>query len=190
MNIIDQATRISALMKLLLTLVKQLSRFTEDLSMDRIKSEIRSLQGRLSSVRPPQEFFNVKNVSKPQNFGDIQSRVSYNLKYFSTNYALIIGALGIYTLLTNFLLLFVIVFVLIGVAGINKLNGQDLVTPFGSFKTNQLYTGLLFVAVPLGFLASPISTLLWLIGASAVTVLGHASFMEKPIETVFEEETV
>ncbi|QLQ78978.1 hypothetical protein HG537_0B03250 [Torulaspora globosa] len=158
--------------------------------MDRIKSEFRSLQAKFSSVRPLQEFFNFKNLSKPQNFSDIQSRVSYNLKYFSTNYALIIGALGIYTLLTNFLLLFVIVFVFIGVAGINKLNGQDLVTPFGSFKTNQLYTGLLFVAIPLGFLASPISTLLWLIGASAVTVLGHASFMEKPIETVFEEETV
>lgn len=158
--------------------------------MDRIKSEFKSMQSRLSSLRPPQEFFNFKNVSKPQNFPDLQSRVSYNLKYYSTNYALIIGALSIYTLLTNFLLLFVIVFVILGIAGINKLNGQDLVTPFGTFKTNQLYTGLLFIAVPLGFLASPISTLLWLIGASAVTVLGHASFIEKPIETVFEEESV
>lgn len=170
--------------------LSQVSRFTEDLSMDRIKTELRSLQSRLASVRPPQEFFNVKNVSKPQNFSDLQSRVSYNLKYYSTNYGLIIGALSVYTLLTNILLLFVIVLVFISIAGINKLDGQDLVTPFGSFKTNQLYTALLFVAVPLGFLASPISTLLWLIGASAVTVFGHASLLEKPIETVFEEESV
>lgn len=167
-----------------------MSRFTENLSMDRIKSEFQSLQSKLSSVRPPQEFFNLKNVSKPQNFPDLQSRVAYNLKYYSTNYTIIIGALSVYTLLTNPLLLFVILFVFGSLAGISKLNGQDLVTPFATLKTNQLYTGLLCVAVPLGFLASPISTLLWLIGASAVTVFGHASFMEKPIETVFEEESV
>lgn len=170
--------------------MQQVSRFTENLSMDKIKSEFNNIQSRLSSIRPPQEFFNVKNVSKPQNFADLQSRVSYNLKYYSTNYAAIIALLSIYTLLTKPLLLFVIVFVFLSLAGINKLNGQDLVTPFGTLKTNQLYTAVMFVAIPLGFLASPISTLLWLIGASAVTVFGHASFMEKPIETVFEEETV
>lgn len=74
-----------------------------------------------------------------------------------------------------------------GIYGISLLNGEDLVLPFTRLTTSQLYTGLLVVAVPLGFLASPISTMMWLIGSSAVTVLGHASFMEKPIETVFEE---
>ena len=132
----------------------------------------------------------MKKVSKPQNFGELQARVSYNLRHFSTNYGLIVGMLSIYTLLTNLLLLFVIVFVFAGLYGINKLEGQDLNLPFGVLKTSQLYTALLCVAIPLGFLASPISTLMWLIGASAVSVLGHASFIEKPIETVFEEETV
>lgn len=158
--------------------------------MDRIKAEFQSFQGKLSTLRPPQEFFNLKKVSKPQNFGEVQSRVSYNLRTYSTNYALIVSLLSIYALLTNFLLLFVIVFVMAGIFGIGKLQGQDLVTPMGVFKPSQLYTGLLCVAVPLGFLASPFSTLMWLIGASAVSVLGHASLMEKPIETVFEEETV
>ena len=46
----------------------------------------------------------------------------------------------------------------------------------------------MIVAVPLGFLASPISTMMWLIGSSGVTVGAHAALMEKPIETVFEEE--
>ncbi|CCH62183.1 hypothetical protein TBLA_0G02430 [Henningerozyma blattae CBS 6284] len=168
----------------------QISSFTQNLSVEGIKTEFRNLQSKLSSLRPPQEFFNIKSISKPQNFGEIQSRVGFNLKYYSTNYALIIACLSIYTLLTNLLLLFVIVFVIAGITGINKLQGEDLNTPFGSFKTTQLYTALLCVAVPLGFLASPISAMLWLIGASGVTVLGHASLMEKPIETVFEEETV
>ncbi|GAX70093.1 protein localized to COPII vesicles [Saccharomyces cerevisiae] len=168
----------------------QVSRFTQNFSMENIKSEFQSLQSKLATLRTPQEFFNFKKISKPQNFGEVQSRVAYNLKYFSSNYGLIIGCLSIYTLLTNLLLLFVIVLVVAGIVGINKLKGEELVTPFGSFKTNQLYTGLVCVAVPIGFLASPISTLLWLIGASAVSVFGHASLMENPIETVFDEETV
>lgn len=168
----------------------QMSTFAENVSVDRIKDELRSFQLKLSTLRPPQDFFDVKKLSKPQNFSEIQSRVTFNIKYYSTNYAFIIGILSIYTLLTNLLLLFVIVFVIAGIMGINMLQGQDLVTPFGRFKVSQLYTGLLCVAIPLSFLASPISTMMWLIGASAVTVLSHASFMEKPIETIFEEETV
>ncbi|CAR25030.1 PRA1 family protein [Lachancea thermotolerans] len=167
-----------------------LTRYADNFSIENVKLELQSLQSKLATLRPVQEFLNFKKVSKPQNFGDLQSRVSYNLRYFSTNYALIVGALSIYTLLTNLLLLFVIVFVFFGLYGINKLNGQDLVLPFGVLKVSQLYTALTCIAVPLGFVASPFSTLMWLIGASAVSVLGHASFVEKPIETVFEEETV
>lgn len=167
-----------------------MSSFTQKLSIENIKNEFHNLQSRLSSLRPPQEFFNFKSVSKPQNFAEAQSRIGFNLRYYSTNYALIITCLSIYTLLTNLLLLFVILFVLAGITGINKLEGEDLVTPFGSFKTTQLYTALLCIAIPLGFIASPIASMLWLIGASGVVVFGHATLMEKPIETVFEEETV
>ena len=35
-------------------------------------------------------------------------------------------------------------------------------------------------------MASPISTMMWLIGSDGVTVGAHAALMEKPIETVFE----
>lgn len=156
--------------------------------MDRIKSDVGSLQQTISKIRPPQEFFDYRRVSKPANFGEIQSRVGYNLGYFSANYITIVSILSIYALITNLLLLFVIFFVIAGFYGINFLGGQDLVLPIGRFNTSQLYTGLLIVAVPLGFLASPISTMMWLIGASGVSVFSHASLMEKPIETVFEEE--
>lgn len=169
------------------TNIIQLSQFSERLNLDRIRSDVGSLQSSISKLRPPQEFFDFRRVSKPANFGDVQSRVSYNLGYFSANYLAIISILSIYALITNLLLLFVIIFVGGGIYGISLLNGEDLVLPFTRLSTSQLYTGLLVVAVPLGFLASPISTMMWLIGSSAVTVLGHASFMEKPIETVFEE---
>lgn len=93
-------------------------------------------------------------------------------------------------MLTNWLLLFVIILVVGGMWSIGKLQGQDL--DIGVFRatSSQLYTGLLVVAVPLGIIASPISTILWLIGASGVSILGHASFMDKPIDEAFSGEAV
>ena len=98
--------------------------------------------------------------------------------------------LSIYSLLTNPLLLFVILLVTGGLYGIGKLEGRDLDVQVARFNTSQLYTGLLVLAVPLGIWASPISTVLWLIGATGVTVFGHASLMDKPIENAFSEEAV
>lgn len=158
--------------------------------LDRLQLETQNLRLRLAHIRPPQEFFDVRRVSKPASVGDAQQRVSYNIHYFGTNYLVIVGALSLYSLLTNMLLLFVLVLVFGGVFGISRLGGDALPTPFGPLAPLQLYTALACVAVPLGFWALPISTLMWLIGSSAVCVLGHASLMEKPIETVFEEETV
>lgn len=162
--------------------------FSERLNLERLRLDAGSLTLRLGNIRPPQEFFDYRRISKPENFGDVQSRVGYNLGYFLSNYAAIAVFFFVYALVTNLLLLFVIIFVVLGVLGISRLHGEDLVLPFGRLTTSQLYTGLLCVAIPLGFLASPISTMLWLIGASGVTILAHAAFMEKPIETIFEEQ--
>lgn len=67
-----------------------------------------------------------------------------------------------------------------------------LITTTGPIKatSSQLYTTLFGTSIVLGIFASPFSTILWLIGASAVTILGHASFMDKPIENAFSEEAV
>lgn len=149
-----------------------------------------SLSSRFSNLRPISEFLDLKRVSKPENFGEVQSRVNYNLSYFSSNYSVIFVMLCIYTLLTNWWLLFDIIFVAAGLFLIGKLNGQDL--QIGSFRASpsQLYTGLLIIAVPVAFIASPFSTIAWLVGASGVVILGHASFMDKPIDEAFSGEVV
>ncbi|CAH2448366.1 Putative protein involved in ER to Golgi transport [Komagataella phaffii CBS 7435] len=165
----------------------QFSQLSENMSVDRVRQEAQNISNKFANMKPPQEFFDFRRVSKPANFGEVQQRVAYNLGYFQANYIAIVALLSTYSLLTNLLLLFVIVFTIAGVYGIAALQGQELELGFTRLNTSQLYTGLFIVAVPLGFLASPISTLLWLIGASSVTVLSHASLMEKPIETVFEE---
>ncbi|RLV93930.1 Prenylated Rab acceptor 1 [Spathaspora sp. JA1] len=157
-------------------------------NLERIRNDFGSVGSSISKLRPPQDFFDFRRVSKPANFGEVQGRVGFNLGYFSANYIAIVLILSVYALITNVLLLFVTCFVVGGVYGINRLQGEELVTPFGRYNTSQLYTGLLIVAIPLGFLASPISTMMWLIGSSAVCVGTHAALMEKPIETVFEEQ--
>lgn len=155
---------------------------------DSVRSQ--SLTNRFANLKPVSEFFDIKRISKPQNFGEVQNRVNYNLGYFSSNYAVLFVMLSIYTLLTNFLLTFVIFLVIGGMYGIGKLQGRDLDVGFFRATTTQLYTGLVVVAVPLAIIANPFSAALWLIGASGVTILGHAAFLEKPIESAFSEEAV
>ena len=155
---------------------------------DSVRSQ--SITSRFANLKPISEFLDLKRISKPANFGEVQSRVNYNLGYFSSNYAVVFVMLSIYSLLTNLTLLFVIFLVIGGMWGIGKLQGNDL--EIGTFRatTSQLYTVLLVVSVPLAIIASPFATALWLIGASGVTILGHATFMDKPIESAFSEEAV
>lgn len=153
---------------------------------DNVRSQ--SLMSRFANLKPFSEFLDLKRVSRPQNFGELQNRVNYNLAYFSSNYFVVFCFLSLYSLFSNWLLLFVIAFTAAGLWGIGKLGGQDL--EIGGFRAtpSQLYTGLLVFSGVLGFMASPFATLFWLIGASGVTILGHAAFMDKPIESAFSEE--
>lgn len=148
------------------------------------------LANRFSNLRPLGEFFDFKRLSKPASFGEMQSRVNYNLGHFSSNYAVIFAMLSVYALITNWLLLFDIIFVVAGLWVIGRLDGRDL--EIGTFRatTSQLYTGLLVIAIPVGLISSPFSTMLWLIGASGVVILGHAALMDKPIDEAFSGEAV
>jgi PRA1 family protein 1 len=164
------------------------SRFNIGDRFESLRSQ--SLSSRFSNMRSLMEFFDVRRISKPNNMGDAQSRLNYNLSYFSSNYAAIFAMLCIYTLITNTRLLFFIFLVIGGLWGIGKLQGQDLVIGSWRASTSQLYTTLLIISVPVFFLSSPWTTAIWLIGASGVTIFGHAIFMDKPIESAFSEEAV
>ena len=149
-----------------------------------------SLTQRFSNLRPLSEFFDMKRFSKPANFAETQSRVNYNLGHFSSNYFVIFLMLAIYSLLRNMWLLFDIIFVFGGSWLISKLDGRDLEFGNQRITTSQLYTGMYIIAIPVAFIASPFTTLLWLIGASGVTILGHAALLDKPIDEAFSGEAV
>lgn len=149
-----------------------------------------SLASRFSNLRPFSEFFDIKRLSKPANFAEVQSRVNYNLGHFSSNYAVVFVTLCIYALLTNPWLLFDIIFVIVGMWLIGRLDGRDLEVGTHRFSTSQLYTALYVIAIPVGLMSSPIATILWLIGANGVVILGHAAMMDKPIDEAFSGEAV
>ncbi|KUI61613.1 Prenylated Rab acceptor 1 [Cytospora mali] len=149
-----------------------------------------SVSSRFANLRPISEFLDIKRVSKPQNFAEVQSRVNYNLGHFSSNYAVVFVMLCVYALLTNPWLLFDIIFVVLGMYVIGKLNGQDLEIGETRLTTSQLYTGLYVIAIPIGLFSSPFGTIMWLVGANGVVILGHASMLDKPLEEAFSGEAV
>ncbi|KAK7924469.1 hypothetical protein PG985_006523 [Apiospora marii] len=149
-----------------------------------------SLSSRFSNLRPVGEFCDFKRLSKPENFSEMQGRVNYNLGHFSSNYAACFFILSIYALVTSPLLLFDIVLLFAGLWLLGKMNGEDLV--IGTFRatSSQCYTALLITVAILGLIAPTFSTLLWLLGASGVVIIGHAAFMDKPIDEAFSGEAV
>ncbi|KAA1093598.1 hypothetical protein PGTUg99_003614 [Puccinia graminis f. sp. tritici] len=49
----------------------------------------------------------------------------------------------------------------------------------------SLYITLFVIGIPMLWIAAPIATAMWLVGSSAVTVLGHASFLEPSVESEY-----
>ena len=147
----------------------------------------RSVTGRFSNPRPISEFLDVKSVNKPENLAKMQSRVNYNLRRFSGNYVVVFTMLCIYSLLTNVWLLFDIIFVVAGMCVIEKLDGRNLEFDQQHFSTAQLYTGLYVIAVPIALISGVFGTVMWLISASGLVIVGHASLLNKPTDERLSE---
>ncbi|TRX96702.1 hypothetical protein FHL15_002368 [Xylaria flabelliformis] len=101
-----------------------------------------SLSSRFANMKPIGEFLDFKRFSKPANFGEVQSRVNYNLSTFSSNYAVVFVLLSIYALITNPLLLFDIILLAGGLWVLGRLNGQDLTIGTFTATSSQLGGGL------------------------------------------------
>lgn len=51
----------------------------------------------------------------------------------------------------------------------------------------SLYTGLFVIGIPLLWFSSPLTTLFWIVGASGLLIVGHASLMEPGIESEYAQ---
>ncbi|KAG8936651.1 hypothetical protein FRC02_000109 [Tulasnella sp. 418] len=157
-----------------------------DLIRASIPAYIQSLkETRLGSLRSPAEFFDVHRISRPADMNQATSRISYNTRYFSGNYGLIVAALTVYALLTNLFLIFAVLFLVGGFAAINKWAPEPLQVGDHIVTQKSLYIALFVIGLPMLYIASPISTFFWLVGASAILVLGHAALIEPGVESEY-----
>ncbi|KAA1474234.1 prenylated rab acceptor PRA1 [Dentipellis sp. KUC8613] len=140
---------------------------------------------RLSALRPPNEFFDHNRVSRPADFNQAVSRISYNTRYFSGNYGLIVAVLAVYALITNPLLLLSLGFLIGGFAAINKWAPEPMQVGDHVVTQKSLYTALFVIGLPLLWWSSPLGTFFWLVGASGVLIMAHASLIEPGIESEY-----
>ncbi|KAI0001308.1 prenylated rab acceptor PRA1 [Russula compacta] len=151
-------------------------------AVDTIKS---FRETRLSALRPPSEFFDPNRISRPADINQGVSRISYNTRYFSGNYGLIIAVLAVYALITNPLLLISLGFLIGGFTAINKWAPEPMQMGDHVVTQKSLYTGLFVIGLPLLWWSSPLGTFFWLVGASGVLIFAHASFIEPGVESEY-----
>jgi len=142
---------------------------------------------RLNGFRHPMEFFDFNRLSRPADFNTAISRISYNTRYFSGNYSLVILILAVYAILNNLWLLGALVFLVGGFSAINKYGADPLQFGERTITQSSLYTGLFVIGIPLLLWASPLGTFFWLVGASSIIIFGHASIMEPGIESEYAQ---
>ncbi|KAF9181072.1 hypothetical protein BGZ51_005676 [Haplosporangium sp. Z 767] len=139
----------------------------------------------LSSLRPFSEFFDTNRFSKPDGLACVTSRFNYNLSHFRGNYTVVFLGITAYSLITNAMLMFSVGFVVGGSHLISKVPPGGVVIGTNTYNARQLQTGLVCAAVPLFFFSSTIGTIFWIVGASAVSILGHAAFMQEGVDDDF-----
>jgi len=152
----------------------------------RVSDSIKAFrETRLSALRPPTEFFDFHRISRPADLNQATSRISYNTRYFSGNYGLIVALLAVYALISNPLLLISLGFLVGGFAAINRFAPEP--TQVGDYVVTQksLYIGLFVIGLPILFLSSPVMTFFWLVGASGVLIIGHACIIEPGVESEY-----
>lgn len=140
---------------------------------------------RLSALRGPQEFFDIQRVSRPADMSQATSRITYNTRYFSGNYLLIIAALAVYAVLSNWWLVVALIFLVGGFSLINKFGAEPINIAGTEITQKNLYTVLFVVGIPLLWWSSPLGTFFWLVGASGVLILCHAMLLEPGIESEY-----
>ncbi|KAJ6500134.1 prenylated rab acceptor PRA1 [Mycena vitilis] len=150
----------------------------------RVTDALRSFrEARLSALRSPVEFFDIQRISRPADMNTATSRISYNTRYFSGNYGIIVLLLGIYALLSNLWLFFALVFLVGGFTLINKFAPEP--TEDSRITQKNMYITLFCIGIPLLIFSGPFGTLFWLVGASGLVIIGHAIMIEPGVESEY-----
>ncbi|AOA61816.1 Putative protein involved in ER to Golgi transport [Komagataella phaffii CBS 7435] len=142
-----------------------------------------SFRAKWELLRPSREFLDLKRVTKPTSLLDLQSRLTFNLRYFYYNYVLIALVFGVYFLLQNLLLLLLVVFILSAVFGISRIQQDEVDLIAFRVNVSHLYGFVAIVSIILVFISSPVGTVLSWATVSGITIFLHGSFLDKPIQS-------
>ncbi|KAG0172040.1 hypothetical protein DFQ30_011329 [Apophysomyces sp. BC1015] len=139
---------------------------------------------RLSNLRSLGDFFDKDRIKFTTSFHTISQRWNYNLQYFSANYLLIILGLAIYCVITNWFLLFSVMFIVGGFYLISRLDGP-LTIGGTALSPSSLYASYAAASIILLLFSGATGVIFWIIGAAALIVLGHAALLEPGLEGDF-----
>ncbi|WFD32172.1 Prenylated Rab acceptor 1 [Malassezia sp. CBS 17886] len=140
---------------------------------------------RLATVRPLSEFLDWRRLGWPRDTNEAIQRITYNTRHFSGNYAVVIAMLTVYGLLTDVYLLIAIVVLVGGFAAINRFAPEPMQVGNHMVTQKSLYSALLIISLVLLWFAQPFALIFWLVGASAVLILGHAALTEPPVSSEY-----
>lgn len=163
---------------------------------------------RLSNVRPFHEFVDYNRVSRPRDTNEAVQRITYNTRHFSGNYAVLMAVLAVYGLCVYVLtqdhgaafdcrrrragrrvrrdqqVWYVAPASHSPGADAGRESRRDAKgTVCGAARRG--YVPAPHAGIVLLWFANPFSFVFWLVGSSAILVLGHATCIEPPVSSEY-----
>lgn len=135
------------------------------------------------------DFFDRARCNAPAGWLDWQSRITYNLSYFKSNYLVLATVLYLYCVFTNFYFFLCLLLEAVVVYYVQSAYGNtdELNLRLFSLHRNIWYSLLLMFNIPFLLLYSPLASVLWMTLASVLLIAIHASFLDKPVDSNYSD---
>ncbi|KAG1444081.1 hypothetical protein G6F56_010441 [Rhizopus delemar] len=130
-----------------------------------------------SSIKSFYDFFDINRISFSTSFETISHRWSSNLVYYSENYLMITLFLGVFAISSRVVLIFVFLWVTLGMYIISKLEEPIRliccsISPPTICSMHGIFSLLLLI------ITGATKTIMWVTGAAGLFIFCHASIME------------
>ncbi|BFZ25447.1 hypothetical protein BsWGS_28486 [Bradybaena similaris] len=128
------------------------------------------------SVKPWPEFLNTSKFGLPKSLAPLPKRILRNIESFQSNYLFVFIGLFVFCVLTSPLLLLAIAACLGACYIVSVRNHDRKVTVMGrDVSLTHQYGAIAATSFPLFWLAGAGSAVFWVIGASVLAIMLHAS---------------
>ncbi|CDR43175.1 CYFA0S11e01090g1_1 [Cyberlindnera fabianii] len=165
------------------------ARFPVD--MDALKQQTPYLHHKITTMKPLREFFNTSKIALPKSIADWRRRLLVNLRYYQSNYLVVLVIVSLLDLIQRPWLLIALASLVAGVVSLKRHPSDEIRYNNISVDKKYLYGALLLITVPVVLFSSPLATVLSIATISALLVAIHASLLDNThTETSFNEEIV